>query len=352
MRGKTRELIQTLEKRIRHGDYVGGGLPSERALSDEFNVTRMTARSALLQLIDNGMLERLPNRRVVVSCRSGNKRGPVGLLVPSITSPIIETWRLRITQVAEEFGAKVRMVMYTHWNDPVINETLAGFEAVFLCPAAEPLPNRVVGILQDYSESLLAIEYDYSQFGIRSIIPFSSTAYRRLFDHLADHGHHHVDCFNVQPIDEVIEGRIHQWNLWRSMRRFDGRLIGNPENAHDLPIERAVAEFGALLDSEDVQGSAVVCTTMPAAVGAVRAMADRGLKAGQDLSICCMNDESYARYTVPSITCLCEPDLRPLLRLCMEWVFDSSRSWIGPMVLSNDAIELFEGESTGMLREV
>jgi LacI family transcriptional regulator len=62
-------IIRTLEQRIRLGHYTAGNrLPTERALADEFQVSRTTIRRALDELSRNGLLERATGCRPLV-CR-------------------------------------------------------------------------------------------------------------------------------------------------------------------------------------------------------------------------------------------------------------------------------------------
>ena len=57
-----------IEERIKNGSYVPGSrVPSERALSEEFGVSRRFARMAYVKLIDQGLLEKSHYRRPFVA---------------------------------------------------------------------------------------------------------------------------------------------------------------------------------------------------------------------------------------------------------------------------------------------
>lgn len=62
------QVQDVLEERIESGEYKAGDkIPSERALALEFDVSRMTVRNAVEQLISDGLLKRDSTRGTVVA---------------------------------------------------------------------------------------------------------------------------------------------------------------------------------------------------------------------------------------------------------------------------------------------
>ena len=89
---KHQHVSQLLERRIRKGDYALTGMPAERDLAGEVGVSRVTIRRALEDLQCKGFIERLPNRRVVLSAKARTAIGNLQLAVvrrPTIRSPWI-----------------------------------------------------------------------------------------------------------------------------------------------------------------------------------------------------------------------------------------------------------------------
>ena len=91
--------------------------------------------------------------------------------------------------------------------------------------------------------------------------------------------------------------------------------------------------------------TALVCITLPAAMGAMRALYERGLKPGKDMSLCSANDEGLAAFLCPSLTAVQMPDPLPYLTLSMEWM--GGKDHVGPLLSRPDEASLFIGESTG-----
>ncbi len=343
---KSDHVASLLTSRIHVGAYVHRGLPAERELAEELGVSRTTTRQAIEKLESQGLVQRQPNGRLTVTPAEAGGPCHVAFLVPSITSTSVEFWRLAIQRAAVESGAAVRVVMYENWQDPVLSLTLRDFGRAFLYTAAHPLPDTLTHEITQGQARVAVVDRDLSALGLPSITAISPHDIHRLLDTLETLGHRHIDCFNIQPVDPVIAQRIEQWNLWRAAHGFKGQLHGNPNRPIDLPIERAILEFGDLLDRGDLAATALVCPTAPAALGAVRALADRGLSAGPDLSVCTVNDESIARFVVPSITSLVVQDPIAPVRLCMEWLLDTARDWAGPLLIRPTDTPLFQGEST------
>ena len=62
------QLMNSLKQKISEGEFpVGGAIPSERELADTLNISRMTVRQALSQLVQEGVLKREKGRGTFVS---------------------------------------------------------------------------------------------------------------------------------------------------------------------------------------------------------------------------------------------------------------------------------------------
>jgi hypothetical protein len=340
------QIQRMLEGRIRHGDYHSRDLPTERELAEEVGVSRMTARKAVQRLVDQGLLLRLANGRVTANRRAAGQLR-VAFLTPSLASQDVERWRLGLERAGSGFDVQVRTMVYLHWDDPAIVDALDSFDGVFLYPSGEPIPPRIITRFRDAGRALVVLGRDLTALGIPSIELFPPVFIQRLLDSVAELGHRSVDCFNVQTIDPAIALRIEQWNLWRAVHRMGGRLLGEPIRPYAVPLAHAYEQAGRLLDEGQFTATALLCTTAPAAIGAVRAMRDRGIRVGTDVSVCVVNDEGLGRYMSPSLTSIEMPDPASYLTVCLEWMQRRGEGWIGPLLMQPSQVPLFAGESTG-----
>src|SRR5882757_10963647 len=58
---KYNEVMSVIERRIREGDYLLASIPGERKIAEETGVSYMTARRAVLELLDQEVLIRGPS---------------------------------------------------------------------------------------------------------------------------------------------------------------------------------------------------------------------------------------------------------------------------------------------------
>jgi LacI family transcriptional regulator len=346
---KTEEIARILQERIERGDYCSREFPPERDLASELGVSRMTARRAVQRLIDDRLLDRGPTGRIEAG-RDETGRLRLAFLVPSLASQDVERWRLGIERAVAAANASVRTMLFIHWDDPAITEALdSSFDGLFLYPSCEIIPDRILRRLRTAGKSLVVLGRDLTALGLHSVDLFPPVFVQRLLDHLAEAGHRTVDCFNVQTRDSVIDQRIEQWSLWRATHRIAGRLLGDAIRAYDVPMASAYAQAGQLLDDLKFSAKAVFCTTVPAAVGLIRAMRDRNMTVGVDLSVCVANDEGLARYLCPSLTAIEMPDPVPFLGACLERMASPEQGWMGSLLMQASQWALFVGESTGPL---
>jgi hypothetical protein len=343
---KVERIIELLEARINRGDYALTSFPPEVRLAEELDVSRMTARKAILNLVEGGLLQRDVSGRMVVSREKTAPRPlHIGFLLPSLGSSAVR-WRRPAEIAVNAYGGHVRFVTFYHWDDPVLLEAMESFDGLFLVPPAEQIPTALLKKLRQARARLIILDADYTAYGLRSVDLVPPTSIHGLLDHLTDLGHHRISVFNTQPVDSIIKQRLEQWRLWLATQGLTGQLVNEPEESYGEPLERAYAVAKERLESGiGFGGSAVLCLTMPAAIGLTRAMYEQGQVAGRDLSVCCANDEGFARYMCPSLTSVLKAAAEPYLRVCVEWM--AGGTWLGPLLMRPSNLEVFIGETTG-----
>jgi DNA-binding LacI/PurR family transcriptional regulator len=335
-------FASVLEMRIRKGDYLLRDFPTEQELADEIGASRMTARRALLQLMNKGLLVRKPHGKIEINLQheQASRRPSLAFLQPAFSSPIFEGWRYAVERAAQKFNTAVRKVDFVHWDDPVIPQTLAGFEGVFLVPSSEPIPQSIIGRLSS-AKNLIALDTDLTHLGLPSVQLLPPMFVARLADHLYELGHRRIDCLNTQPHDEVVTQRIAQWQLWQRMH------IDEPIEPFEHETPRAHEVITRLLKNKRFKATALLTITGGAAHGAVRAFHDAGLTVGKDVSVCAVEGGGLARYHVPSLTSLQPPDPAPYIDACLDWFNRRGDAWVGPLLVQPASVSLFVGESTG-----
>jgi len=343
------KIANLLEKRIEYGDYTAKEIPPERELALQIGVSRVTTRKAIQVLIEKNILLRLPNGRLELNRQpgDGNRRLQIAFLEPAFHSLYSELWRVPVEVAADRFKVAVRPVDFVHWDDPVIPETLNSFDGVFVLPVAEGLPPNVLGLLKASRAPVVVFDQDLTEHGIPSAFIFPPVFVQHLLDYLDGLGHRWIDCLNTQPKEPVCVNRIEQWNLWRAKHGYQGQLYDEPVQSYGFTWVQAYKVMSRLLDEGKFHATALFCTTQAIAVGAMRAMYERGIKVGKDVSVCAANDDGTSQYMCPSLTCLRMPDIVPHMTLCVEWMARGGKDWVGSLLLKPTSDPLFIGETTG-----
>ena len=367
---KSDRIVDLLRRRIHQGDYAHRALPTEVALAEEVGVSRMTARKVLLRLVDAGVLRREPHGRVTVNHarRQATRRLQIALLKPAYEAGGSEQWRAAAERAGEQLTDRkvtIRPVDYVHWDDPVLLEVLepahggdrdtrsSGYDGILLLPAAETVRSRFTARLRATRIPLVMLGRELTEHGLFGVDPCPPDQFRRLLDHLRDLGHRRIDLINTQPHTPGLTVRIELWQTWRDEHTIVGERFDRPVESYDNTMIAGYDLARELLDAGRL-GPAVFCTTTTAALGVMRAVHEKGLRIGRDISVCGADDEGFARFTVPSITTLTPIDPQAELTRILGWMAEGGRpaDWPGgpnpaDRLITTDRVPLFAGESTG-----
>ncbi len=351
---KLRGVVEMIRGRIVQGDDALRGMPGERQLASELGVSRQTVRTAVGLLEAEGWLSRLPNGRLAVVRESKEEGRPASGSGVGVRGPVIgfawggglsrecEMWQNGIVRALAGRGT-LREIAFGHFGDPALAAALHGLDGLFLLPGRGEVPPWLAERMRAAACRVAVLDFDFSARGLPSISVFPARAERKLVDHLRKFGHRRIDCLNVQPPDPVIDARIAAWRRGLEEFGLEGELHAGARSPSIAEAYRLVAQK---LKTKGGIGTALLCVTGPAAVGAMRACAEVGVAVGRDLSIVAMNDEGFGPYLVPSLTCLQSPPRDRVLRPAVEWMLGAA-PWRGPLFREPRDIPMFVGESSG-----
>ena len=349
---KFTEVMTVIERRIREGDYLLSDIPSERKIAEETGVSYMTARRAVLKLLDQNVLIRRPSGALDVHPAYAERAKPaeVVLLYPAYPSTYLTQLRGLVSDFAQKQTFGLRPAQFVHWDETTVVEAVEQARGTLIIPYGSEIPSRLVERFR--SNKVVILDGDFTDDGLPSIRLFADSCIERVMDHLYDLGHRHVDCINTQNRNPEIDRRIDIWDRWIIKRSVQGRLWDAPAPVFTDPTIVAYRQMLHLIDSKQSAATAFIGTTCPAVIGAMRACWERGVRVGRDISISAINIEPPAEFFCPSITGLNTPDLSEVLEKCFHW-FSSRHTWRGPHLIEPTESSLFEGESTGqpMVRE-
>lgn len=342
------EVKSAIKRRIQEGDYLVANIPGERRLAEQTGVSYMTARRAVQELIAEEVLVRDGSGTLAVhpTFRKSAKPAEVVLLYPAYPSGYLTQLRSLVTDAAARRGVAIRPGQFVHWEDQAVIDVVSQAKGALVIPHGPTIPTPVLEKLR--SNKVVILDGNFTQEGLPSIQLFTEGCIEHVIEHLWELGHRKIDCINTQNRNPEIDRRIDLWDRWVVNAGGSGKLHDDPAPEFTDPTAVAYRLMSNLLERDEIDATAFLATTCPAAIGSMRACYEHGMTVGEDLSIAAMNLEPPAEYFCPSITGLQMPDLSASLNKSFDW-FASKGGWSGSLLVEPEYSALFEGESTAAI---
>jgi len=318
---------------IRSGEYtVGQKLPGERTLATQFGISYMTARRAVSELVELGLLDRRPweglfvtAARVTEPNNSGNlTNGHHNLDISHTTGvatttlnvftighepPHVNTLKRLASKYADSRGWFTRYVRIDHPGDEhAIGCILNGGLSLLIIPDDATMRGRVGEAVQRANGRAVLIGNRMDNLGVPSVLADDTQAIGLAIQHLRRHGHTRIgmlcDYIN-HPVTSV------QVAKWRSSfaaecpsKELEQRLIVVDTPRFECPTQNAYQRVGEYLRDRPGAITALVCTGDESAVAAMSACRDAGLSVPEGMSIVVSGDSSLAAHCNPALTCI------------------------------------------------
>ncbi|MCC7084104.1 MAG: substrate-binding domain-containing protein, partial [Pirellulales bacterium] len=332
--------------RSSEGDDRRDDLPGERKIAEEIGVSYLTARRAILQLLEQEVLIRQPSGALDVhpAFVKRMKLAEVVLLYPSYPSNYLTQLRGIVSEYAQEIGTNLRPMQFIHWDERIVLEAVEQAKGVLIIPSGHPFPKRLAEPFR--LNKVVILDGDFTQYGVPSIRLFRDKCIESVLDYIHELGHTKIDFINSHDRNSEIERRIRIWQNWMRKKGLEGQLWNDAAAVYTDPTVNAYQLMTRMLKERQFKASAFLTATCPAAIGAIRACWESHVQAGRDISIATVNLEPPAEFFYPSITGLSTPDLSGVLEQCFEWFFNEDE-WQGTRLLEPEESVLFAGESVG-----
>src|SRR5882757_56395 len=170
---KFNEVMSVIERRIREGDYLLDSIPGERKIAEETGVSYMTARRAVMELLEQEVLIRGPSGALEVhpGYTKKAKLADVVLLYPAYPSAYLTQLRGFVSDFAERHGVGLRPTQFVHWDEKMVMEAVEQARGTLIIPSGPVIPRR---LLEPFRSNKVAIlDGDFTAHDLPSIRLFS-----------------------------------------------------------------------------------------------------------------------------------------------------------------------------------
>src|SRR5271155_3524806 len=198
---------------------------------------------------------------------------------------------------------------------------------------------------------VVAISAHTQAKGVSNLILDHMKAAELALSHLYELGHTRIAMMKGP---EIIPDSEYRWSAILDVARRYG-IASGPELLMRIPANNGSPESGYLLVQELLgrtrDFTAIFCFNDIAAIGAIRALKDAGLRVPEDVSVIGFDDILGASYHTPSITTVRQPLEqmgREGARILLERIANPQREFAPEIVLQP---QLIVRESTGPARE-
>lgn len=294
----TRQLrVDILAKRL------AGKLPSERQLSSDYGLAYMTVRSAVGELVDQGLLVRVPGIGTFTREHAPVRPqvGRIGVILPpsqrfGVANHFYGEVVDGILRAARRLNLSTLVAEHLDELVPGVREdSRLHVDGVIACGIGSISREAVLHALRFIPISGVNINID----GVPNAAPDNSGGVRQALDHLWSLGHRHIGIIAGAKTNNTADERLQaarQYFLEKGVALSDNAIAYGD-------FEFDSGEQGArILLQQAKPPTAIWCANDAMAFGCVRACWHMGLQVPRDISIIGFDDVPAAGYATPGLT--------------------------------------------------
>jgi DNA-binding LacI/PurR family transcriptional regulator len=281
-------------------------LPGERLLAAELGFSYMTIRKAIENLVDEGLLYKVPTKGTYVADRKKQKpkTGTIGYFLDSrIAGGLSSPYYAKIFDSLQKATAHegYSLIYFTDTNESDLHRTLNKLDGII----ATCLP-RVEDFIQEIKEivPVVAIDNSAADKTIPSVIIDNFSAQIESVDYLCSLGHERIGFITGLEDSDVGKNRY---------EGYKSGLIKNGLTAAPELVFRGNYTFGSGISGIDYflsleqRPTAIMCANDSMALGAISKLHQQGLEVPDDISIIGFDDIDVASQITTPLTTVFVP---------------------------------------------
>jgi LacI family transcriptional regulator len=284
----------------------GSRLPGERELAEQYNVSHMTARRAVSELVALGLLERRSRQGTFVFGSTLPETSAVSLDIICLgfgepAEPLIDEARKQ----SEKRGWGLNVIQCHGQDESHVARKILGSHLVLLLSDDAGLRGSIRDAARLRNGRVVLLGNRLDEIGVPSVLCDDAHGMRLAIDHLRSFGHQKIAIVTEDPSGYVARVQLAAWRsccAGASSEKLDAQIIVAvaPRFANTMPYAReAVKKY---LQSDHFEASAFICLTDRTAVGTLAACHEAGIRVPEGMSLVSMGNTALAAFSNPPIT--------------------------------------------------
>ena len=311
---KHQQVRASLTAAIRAGEFAPGGkLPSERELAVRYNVSYMTARRAITEMVEADLLDRRANKGTFVRTHSHRRLTAVtvNLIYPLQQSSFTDQFLQSAIMGIERRGWHYYLVnLQTGRERTAVRALQSGEPAILMTPGLKQDSPLYQAVAQAQGRAV-TVGSQLAGHAVPAVMANDTRAMQLIMEHLQRAGHRSIGFITKHRQHPIEQTRIATWKACASPAmtptQVEQRLIAlrnlkaRPDASHIHLIYRAMC---AQLARPDLDVTALVCSGDSTALATLAACHDTGHSVPEKISVVTIGDGTAMEFYNPPVTCV------------------------------------------------
>lgn len=309
---KHRQVRDAISESIRSGNLrPNDRLPAERELARLHNVSYMTARRAVSEMVEAGLLERRGREGTFVRAYGASRltTTTVHLICPDFDTPAIKTFLRLSLRECEARGWKPHIIRLSPSNERLAVRALQDGELALVLVEGPELQAALGEAMQGANGRAVLIGNRLDGVGVPSVLADDAQAIRLAVRCLRDAGHEEIALVSSHPTHAIDRVQI---ATWRSCLGTIEKEMGHPVPQNlivvDTPRHECETQFtyDAVKEYFDNGGTATALITLndEMALAALAACRASHKPIPDEVSLVNSGDSSMMAVANPAVTCI------------------------------------------------
>ncbi len=308
------QVRASLAAAIRAGEFASGEqLPSERDLAVRFEVSYMTARRAITEMVEADLLERRPNKGTFVRVQSPRRLTAVtvNLIYPLQQSSFSDQFMQSAILGTRKRGWHYHLVpLQTGRERAAVRALESGEPAILMTPGSDQSSPIHQAIARAQGRAVTIGGQIAGQIA-PAIMADDALAIRLIMEHLRQAGHEAIGFITTNPAHPIELLRIATWKACCSPAltpaQIERRLLAlanlkiQPGISTTHPIYQAMC---ARLARPELDVTALICSGDRTTVATLAACRANGYDVPAKMSVVTIGDSPMMEFYNPPLTCI------------------------------------------------